>query len=386
MKLLVQLHLRGRHRRTGLPKTAAIVTLAAATGASWLTPLASAPSAAADQITTTRQQVEAAQAQLIAGARRVHQLTLAYAQANLQESSIEALVASGQAQVARLEAATAQASARLRQEAVDSYTGAYTGVPSVVAAPQNSPLADPAVRAGYISIASGDLRDSLDAYVASQRQLVQAQSLLASREKQSLAAATALQSARVSAISEATTDQNRLDTLQAQLTNLEAVQAAQAAAAQAAATRAAQQAAAARAASAAQALQAEQAAAAARARASLAPAPVAGPPVNNGLVAVVQSVVAPPAPAANPAPTSGGGAGGEWLQLRECESGDNYQANTGNGYFGAYQFSQQTWTNLGLPGRPDLEPPSMQDQAAMKLQSEYGWGQWPACSAALGLS
>lgn len=386
MKLLVQLHLRGRHRRTGLPKTAAIVTLAAATGASWLTPLASAPSAAADQITTTRQQVEAAQAQLIAGARRVHQLTLAYAQANLQESSIEALVASGQAQVARLEAATEQASARLRQEAVDSYTGAYTGVPSVVAAPQNSPLADPAVRAGYISIASGDLRDSLDAYVASQRQLVQAQSLLASREKQSLAAATALQSARVSAISEATTDQNRLDTLQAQLTNLEAVQAAQAAAAQAAATRAAQQAAAARAASAAQALQAEQAAAAARARASLAPAPVAGPPVNNGLVAVVQSVVAPPAPAANPAPTSGGGAGGEWLQLRECESGDNYQANTGNGYFGAYQFSQQTWTNLGLPGRPDLEPPSMQDQAAMKLQSEYGWGQWPACSAALGLS
>lgn len=386
MKLLVQLHLRGRHRRTGLPKTAAIVTLAAATGASWLTPLASAPSAAADQITTTRQQVEAAQAQLIAGARRVHQLTLAYAQANLQESSIEALVASGQAQVARLEAATAQASARLRQEAVDSYTGAYTGVPSVVAAPQNSPLADPAVRAGYISIASGDLRDSLDAYVASQRQLVQAQSLLASREKQSLAAATALQSARVSAISEATTDQNRLDSIQAQLTNLEAVQAAQAAAAQAAATRAAQQAAAARAASAAQALQAEQAAAAAKARAALATAPVAGPPVNNGLVAVVQSVVAPPAPAANPAPTSGGGAGGEWLQLRECESGDNYQANTGNGYFGAYQFSQQTWTNLGLPGRPDLEPPSMQDQAAMKLQSEYGWGQWPACSAALGLS
>lgn len=383
MKLLVQLHRRGRHRRTGLPKTAAIVTLAAVTGASWLPPLASAPSAAADQITTTRQQVEAAQAQVIAGARRVHQLTLAYAQANLRESAIEALVASGQAQVTRLQAATAQASARLRQEAIDSYTGAYTGVPSVVAAPQNSPLADPAVRAGYVSIASGDLRDSLDSYVTSQRQLVQAQSLLASRERQSTAAATALQSARASAIAEATSDQNRLDVLQAQLTNLEAVQAAQAAAAQAAAARAAQQAAAARAAAAAQALQAEQTAAAARARAALAPAPVAGPPVNNGLVVVVQSVVAP---AAAPAPTSGGGAGGEWLQLRECESGDNYQANTGNGYFGAYQFSQQTWSNLGLPGRPDLEPPSMQDQAAMKLQSEYGWGQWPACSAALGLS
>jgi hypothetical protein len=71
--------------------------------------------------------------------------------------------------------------------------------------------------------------------------------------------------------------------------------------------------------------------------------------------------------------------------LRECESSDNYQANTGNGFYGAYQFSQQTWTDLGYSGRPDLAPPSMQDQAAMKLQAESGWGQWPACAAALGL-
>ena len=41
---------------------------------------------------------------------------------------------------------------------------------------------------------------------------------------------------------------------------------------------------------------------------------------------------------------------------------------------------------LGYPGRPDLEPPAMQDQAAMRLQAESGWGQWPACSAALGLT
>ncbi len=81
----------------------------------------------------------------------------------------------------------------------------------------------------------------------------------------------------------------------------------------------------------------------------------------------------------------GGGAGGPWLALRECESGDNYQENSGNGYYGAYQFSPTTWTELGFPGRPDLEPPAMQDQAAMKLQADAGWGQWPACSAALGL-
>jgi hypothetical protein len=71
--------------------------------------------------------------------------------------------------------------------------------------------------------------------------------------------------------------------------------------------------------------------------------------------------------------------------LRECESGDNYRENTGNGFYGAYQFSEPTWAGLGYPGRPDLEPPSMQDQAAMKLQAEQGWAPWPACAAALGL-
>jgi hypothetical protein len=89
----------------------------------------------------------------------------------------------------------------------------------------------------------------------------------------------------------------------------------------------------------------------------------------------------PPTPTASPAPS-----GGVWLALRECESSDDYQANTGNGFYGAYQFSQATWTGLGYPGRPDLEPPAMQDQAAQRLQAESGWGQWPACAAALGLT
>ena len=61
-------------------------------------------------------------------------------------------------------------------------------------------------------------------------------------------------------------------------------------------------------------------------------------------------------------------AGGVWLELRECESGDNYQADTGNGYYGAYQFSASTWSDLGYPGRPDLEPYWMQDAAAQRLE------------------
>ncbi len=74
-----------------------------------------------------------------------------------------------------------------------------------------------------------------------------------------------------------------------------------------------------------------------------------------------------------------------WARLRACESGDDYQRNTGNGYYGAYQFAQSTWTALGEPGRPDLAPPAVQDQAAQKLWDLRGWEPWPACSRKLGL-
>jgi hypothetical protein len=112
----------------------------------------------------------------------------------------------------------------------------------------------------------------------------------------------------------------------------------------------------------------------------------AGPPVPTS-VTPIKSVTVPTTTPPPPPPSGGGGghAGGVWLQLRRCESSDNYAENTGNGFFGAYQFSPTTWTGLGYPGRPDLESPAMQDEAAMKLQAQSGWGQWPACAAALGL-
>ena len=72
-------------------------------------------------------------------------------------------------------------------------------------------------------------------------------------------------------------------------------------------------------------------------------------------------------------------------RLRECESGDNYQDNTGNGYYGAYQFSPSTWEGLGYGGLPSDAPPPEQDQAAIRLEQSRGWGQWPACAAMLGL-
>ena len=338
-----------------------------------------APAAAADQISTTREQIAALEATAVAGAQRIHTLTVAYNQASFQASALTHEVAEAQAEVQALQAQTARVSSQLRRQAIYSYTGTYTGVPNLYPS-SNGP--DLAVRAEYISVASGDIKDSLDRYRTARRQLAGAEVELAGQQHQSAAALIAVSQARQQALSEATTDQARLDSLQGQLTRLVAVQQAQVSAA----------------------------AAAAQAK------PTQGLPVNGGLVAVVRATVGPSTPSAAPAsapvstlpptvppttlpavpaiplpaapaPGAGdGGAGGVWLQLRECESSDNYQANTGNGYYGAYQFSQQTWTNLGYPGRPDLEPAAMQDAAAQKLQAESGWGQWPACSAALGLS
>jgi resuscitation-promoting factor RpfB len=74
-----------------------------------------------------------------------------------------------------------------------------------------------------------------------------------------------------------------------------------------------------------------------------------------------------------------------WLALRKCESNNRYDINTGNGYYGAYQFAAGTWKRLGYSGLPHRAAPAVQDEAAKRLQAKAGWGQWPACTRKLGL-
>jgi hypothetical protein len=78
-------------------------------------------------------------------------------------------------------------------------------------------------------------------------------------------------------------------------------------------------------------------------------------------------------------------ASGIWAELRYCESRGNYGDNTGNGYYGAYQFSLPTWESLGYAGLPSDASPAVQDQAAQRLAQRSGWHQWPVCSVRLGL-
>jgi Transglycosylase-like domain len=92
-----------------------------------------------------------------------------------------------------------------------------------------------------------------------------------------------------------------------------------------------------------------------------------------------------PAPPPAPAPPVAPASGDVWAALRQCESGSNYADNTGNGYYGAYQFSLATWRGLGMTGLPSDATPAAQDQAAHQLQARSGWGQWPACARRLNL-
>ncbi|HWH27712.1 MAG TPA: transglycosylase family protein [Mycobacteriales bacterium] len=72
-------------------------------------------------------------------------------------------------------------------------------------------------------------------------------------------------------------------------------------------------------------------------------------------------------------------------QLRQCESGGNYSINTGNGYYGAYQFNLSTWRGVGGSGYPHQNPPSVQDEMATRLYESRGWSPWPSCSQKMGL-
>ena len=69
----------------------------------------------------------------------------------------------------------------------------------------------------------------------------------------------------------------------------------------------------------------------------------------------------------------------QWAALRQCESTNNYLVNTGNGYYGAYQFDQSTWESVGGSGRPHWAEPVIQDARARLLYSRRGWFPWPIC-------
>jgi hypothetical protein len=65
--------------------------------------------------------------------------------------------------------------------------------------------------------------------------------------------------------------------------------------------------------------------------------------------------------------------------IAACESGGNPQTDTGNGFYGKYQFTLQTWQAVGGSGNPARASEAEQDRRAAQLLASAGSGQWPVC-------
>ncbi len=62
-----------------------------------------------------------------------------------------------------------------------------------------------------------------------------------------------------------------------------------------------------------------------------------------------------------------------------CESGGNPATDTGNGFYGKYQFDLATWQAVGGTGNPAHASEAEQDRRATILYAQAGSSPWPVC-------
>jgi peptidoglycan hydrolase-like protein with peptidoglycan-binding domain len=98
----------------------------------------------------------------------------------------------------------------------------------------------------------------------------------------------------------------------------------------------------------------------------------------TGLVTGTLAVLLPASASADPSAN-------DWYRLRMCESSNNYSINTGNGYYGAYQFDLPTWRSVGGSGLPSNASKAEQDMRALMLYHQRGWQPW-TCARIVGLT
>ena len=94
---------------------------------------------------------------------------------------------------------------------------------------------------------------------------------------------------------------------------------------------------------------------------------------EGSLAAPAETTTTVPAESATTTTYSSGAANATVM----CESGGDYAANTGNGYFGGYQFDSGTWDAYGDSAYAEASdaPPAVQDAAAASVP----YDAWPNC-------
>ncbi|CAL9638460.1 transglycosylase family protein [Streptomyces sp. NPDC057838] len=78
-----------------------------------------------------------------------------------------------------------------------------------------------------------------------------------------------------------------------------------------------------------------------------------------------------------------------WNKVAACESSNDWNINTGNGFYGGLQFTQSTWEAYGgraYASRADLATKDQQIAVAEKVLDGQGPGAWPVCSVRAGLT
>lgn len=127
------------------------------------------------------------------------------------------------------------------------------------------------------------------------------------------------------------------------------------------------------------------------------------PPSTTTLPRPAQTVPEAPRTASTPSTTryeppaqpvaltpSGGSLAADFLCVGGWESGGGIPPgtndDTGNGYYGYFQFSASTWSYWSnLPGTANDYSYSTQLAVAEKLEQADGWGPWPVTSKKCGL-
>ncbi|WP_408066084.1 transglycosylase family protein [[Mycobacterium] zoologicum] len=68
-----------------------------------------------------------------------------------------------------------------------------------------------------------------------------------------------------------------------------------------------------------------------------------------------------------------------WDAVAQCESGGNWAADTGNGFYGGLQFKPSTWHAFGGVGSPAKASREEQIAVANRVLDEQGPYAWPTC-------
>jgi LysM repeat protein len=111
-------------------------------------------------------------------------------------------------------------------------------------------------------------------------------------------------------------------------------------------------------------------------------AAIPAPPSTPAAVSIPQASSAAAAPVSAAAPASSGGA--NWPAIAACESSGNWSANTGNGFYGGLQFTEQTWLGYGggqYASSANLATKAQQIAVAERVLAGQGIGAWPVCGA-----